>query len=383
MNTGSRPRLITADDLVRQTVGRLLVTAGPPDVVRAAEAGQWPASLWNALSDGGFAALGGAPDQPAEIIEAMAVLHEAGRHATPLPVAEQGVLGGWLLAVAGCEPDAGVVAVPVPDRRDRIDVGGGDPRASDLGCSTAGGTGPLRLVARLHAVPWGGSAGRLLLAVPGGSHGSDGCGGELVISVRRPHLRIERSRNIAGEPRDIVHVDCVLDPADVHAVPAGTAEGLRLRGAFSRAAMMSGAMARCVDLAAGYARSRHQFGQPIIRFQSVAHLLATAAEQSVLAESAVQVAAEALADDAADPMRCVAAARAVLQRSARIVTANAHQVLGAIGVTQEYELQLYTRRIWAWEAEWGTAQDSARQYGRWLAGRGPDALWETLAGTAG
>jgi acyl-CoA dehydrogenase len=365
VNSSGSPRLIAADELVRQTVGRLLDAASPPSVAQDAEAGLWPGDLWRALADGGFAAIGGNADEPAEIIDAMGVLIEVGRHATPLPVAETGVLGGWLLAVAGREQDSSAVTLAIPHRRDTVEI--------------TGGAAPRHLRATFHAVPWAGAAERLLVAH---APGPDSGGEELVLLVERRRFTVEESKNIAGEPRDIVHVDCALDPGDAHVVPAGTVEKLSLRGAFSRAALMSGAMARCVDLAVGYARVRHQFGQPIIRFQSVAHLLAIAAEQCVLAESAVQVAAESLADDPADAGAHVAVARSVAAHAARVISANAHQVFGAIGVTQEHELQLYTRRLWAWEGEWGGAREDGGQYGQWLLDQGADGFWDTITGNA-
>jgi acyl-CoA dehydrogenase len=53
----------------------------------------------------------------------------------------------------------------------------------------------------------------------------------------------------------------------------------------------------------------------------------------------------------------------------------AHQVHGAIGFTYEHALHFFTRRLWAWRGELGTAEEWARVLGRAVVAAGPDGLW--------
>ncbi len=58
----------------------------------------------------------------------------------------------------------------------------------------------------------------------------------------------------------------------------------------------------------------------------------------------------------------------------------AHQVHGAIGVTEEYLLQQYTRRAWAWRDEFG----SERHWAQVLAATATHAdggMWELISST--
>jgi acyl-CoA dehydrogenase len=48
-----------------------------------------------------------------------------------------------------------------------------------------------------------------------------------------------------------------------------------------------------------------------------------------------------------------AIAKARASEAAGIVAATAHQVLGALGFTREYHLQLLARRLWSWRDETG------------------------------
>ena len=143
----------------------------------------------------------------------------------------------------------------------------------------------------------------------------------------------------------------------------------RERGALMRSIQMCGAMARVRDLAIQYAADRHQFGQPINRFQAVQHQLAELAAEAAAADAIV-------ADASARPTRsAVAAAKVITGRAAGRVATIAHQVHGAIGFTQEHELHRFTTKLWQWRDEFGTESDWAIDLGRSLAGRN---LWEAL-----
>ncbi len=86
-------------------------------------------------------------------------------------------------------------------------------------------------------------------------------------------------------------------------------------------------------------------------------------------------------DDDLRPHRALVAAARTLAGDAAIVGARtAHQVHGAIGVTMEYPLQRFTRRLWEWEAGDGTAARWARQLGA-EATDGALRTWQLITGT--
>jgi acyl-CoA dehydrogenase len=57
----------------------------------------------------------------------------------------------------------------------------------------------------------------------------------------------------------------------------------------------------------------------------------------------------------------------------------AHQVLGAIGFTQEHILHRFTRRLWAWRDDFGSESSWAVKLGNLVASKGADGLWPMLA----
>jgi len=110
------------------------------------------------------------------------------------------------------------------------------------------------------------------------------------------------------------------------------------------AAAISGGADRVMELTAAYAGERVQFGKPIGRQQAIQQQLAVMAQDCVAIRLAVELAAAGMP---LDPLR-VAAAKSIASAAAPRVANTAHGVHGAIGISAEYDLQLYTRRLHDW-----------------------------------
>ena len=103
----------------------------------------------------------------------------------------------------------------------------------------------------------------------------------------------------------------------------------------------------CTATAAGYARTRQQFGRPIGAFQAVKHLCAGLLCRAERAAAVAWDAARA-ADDAPDELPLAAAAAAAIALDAAVDNAkDCIQVLGGIGFTWEHDAHLYLRRALA------------------------------------
>lgn len=110
------------------------------------------------------------------------------------------------------------------------------------------------------------------------------------------------------------------------------------------AAEAVGVARECTDLAAAYAKERHQFGRPIAMFQGVKHHCANMAVATELATSAVWDAARA-ASTGGDQLTYAAAVAASLAGPAADLCANlSTQVHGGIAITFEHDAHLYMRR---------------------------------------
>ena len=116
------------------------------DVLKAAEKGDFPQALWDAVVGAGFtAAL--LPEEAggfgASVAEALRLLQIAAEHTAPIPLAET-MLAGWLLARAGLSVPEGVLTL-APVRRGEVLSArarrgwlaaerDGDPGAMGAGC---------------------------------------------------------------------------------------------------------------------------------------------------------------------------------------------------------------------------------------------------------
>ncbi len=285
-----------------------------------------------------------------------AVLRIAGRFAAPVPLAET-ALAGWMLAASRLPIGSGPLAFgPVH----------GEPVAArQQGAQWI-------LSGSLRRVPWARIAQCLVVLVSGPS-------GPLVACVDPKQCKISPGRNLASEPRDDVVLDNVVVAGNLVA-PAGPGvdhAALRLRGALARSLLMAGALERALELAVRYSTERTQFGRKIGQFQAIQQELARFAGEVAAAVAASLSAAGAL-ERGEDPLLAVASAKIRTAQAAHEGALIAHQVHGAIGVTDEYALHHSTLRLWAWREEFGNEAAWAAELGRTIAAAGADRLWPLL-----
>jgi alkylation response protein AidB-like acyl-CoA dehydrogenase len=150
-------------------------------------------------------------------------------------------------------------------------------------------------------------------------------------------------------------------------VLAGLPQGLvQALAATLFAAEACGIAAWAVDMAASYAKIRHQFGRPIGQFQAVKHRCAWMLTASEQAAAVAWDAAQAWVEPAGDAGRDFAAGAAATVAIDAAVTC-AHeciQVLGGIGYTWEHDAHLYYRRALSLRALAGSSAAWASEVAR-------------------
>lgn len=310
------------DDLFSDAVRQLFRDQCTPQAVRNIEAGDSPQSLWRHIEDAGFAdALvseeqGGAGLSLADVFP---IFELCGRHALPVPLGET-MLARALLAEAGVERPAGSITL----------AQGAIGADGSVSCDTA-------------------RAGRVADWV--------------LVRVDSECLLLAGAsarKTDAGFSLDATLVFPAAAVADVIRLPA--AHDVRTLQACVYAAQLAGALMDVFERTLQYANERTQFGRPIGKFQTIQHQLAVISEHAFAARMAAQIGCQS---DTATPDRLrVAVAKARASEAAVEVAALSHSIHGAIGFTEEFDLQLYTRRLHAW-----------RQSG------GSESYWHGVAGT--
>ncbi len=257
----------------------------------------------------------------------MALAELSGRHAADVPVVEAST-AAWALARAG---------LPIePTAAHSIPVG---PTALTVGADgTVSGT--------LSDVPWGTSVDLVVAITDDGR----------TVLVRASDATSRPGIDLAGQPRDTL----VLDRVAPRGLAVGaSAEQLRLRAIALRIAQMAGALQAVVGLTRRYVAERVQFGKPIGAFQAVqAHVVQL--QQMAVMTTAL---ADRLSIEAELYPFDVLAAQLVSAENALVAARAAHQAHGAIGMTREYRLQGYTRRLHTWSGDFGEALDVSARLG--------------------
>ncbi|MFQ3594841.1 MAG: acyl-CoA dehydrogenase family protein [Sphingomonadaceae bacterium] len=293
---------------------RLLADHAGPQVARACEAGAVPEELGAALRQSGFLDLlvsEAAGGAGLSLADLFPLAVAAGRHLLAVPFAETVLARAWFPGVlAG---DSLVVLAP---------------------CS------PLVPMARLasHAVVREADGLALCpLRAAGDDPWRTGAATQL-----------ETGAPIAGAPA-----------ADLEAAAAALT-----------AARIAGLVAGAAELAHAHVTTRQQFGRPLAAFQAIQQQMAELAEEGIAAHAAASL---AFAGARIAPL-AAALAKARASEAAAAGQAILHQVHGAIGMTAEYDLGLYTRRLQEARIAFGSES-------HWAA-RIADARLADRAGTA-
>jgi len=114
-----------------------------------------------------------------------------------------------------------------------------------------------------------------------------------------------------------------------------------------------GAMWAVYERTLEYLKTRRQFGQPLGAFQALQHRMVDVYMKCELARSTLIEATLALDGDASTRRHAVAAAKFEVGRYARDVAQEGVQLHGAIGVTMDYPIGHYLKRITAINATLG------------------------------
>jgi len=179
-----------------------------------------------------------------------------------------------------------------------------------------------------------------------------------IVDGKSPGISTVVLRTIAGDKQCEVTLDKVK-------VPKGNILGQVDQGwgmvkkimewaALAKAAEMMGGAQQVMEMTIDYAKERVQFDRPIGSFQIIQHYLA---DMSIDVDSS-RVSLHKAAWMVSEGIPCtkeISVIKGWISEAYRRVTAQAHQIHGAIGFTKDHDLELYFRRAKAGELFYGDA----------------------------
>jgi len=216
-------------------------------------------------------------------------------------------------------------------------------------------------------VPHGDTAGMFLVSARtgGARHERDGVSLFLVDGAaqglsRRPFRLADGSQGAE------IRLDDVAVPAAALIGAAGKASPLIERVADEAIAALCaeavGVMSQLCDMTVAYLKTRKQFGRPIGSFQALQH---RAADMFIALEQARSMAIYAAmmvgGSDAAERSTAMSAAKVTIGKNGRFIGEQAVQLHGGIGMTSEYRLGAYFKRMTAIEMMLGDVDHHLRK----------------------
>lgn len=331
--------MINTEGMVAETAAKIYTDLCGREVPHEAEAGKYPQGLWDALAENGLPLAWVSEDNGgfgADYDEVFGAIWVSAEAASPVPFAET-LIANWLLDRAG---------IAIPD----------------------GASSFALLDGKTASVPFASVADHVA-----------------VYDAGKNEIALHKTTDASAGDAEALSPDCdqLLDFSK--AAPAASAATNLSRRAVEaliltvRAVQMASAIEAALNLSIAYVSDREQFGRPLSKFQAIQHQLAVAASESAAATMAATQVASVLAQNADDPEKAwheAVVAKVQIGHSVEAVTVPFHQVHGAMGYTQEYDLHHYTRRLWAWRDTLGNEHHWSKLLGAELAVTSPDQIWK-------
>ena len=361
--------------LLNDSVGRLLADRYAFDARRGyiKSPQGWSQDLWDKYAELGLLGLPFAEEYGGfggNAVDIMMVMEAFGRNLVLEPYLATVVLGGSAIKYAGTEAQKGELLPQIVDGSLKLAWAHSEQQArydlSDvMTTATKDGSGWI-LEGAKSVVFHGDCADTLVVSARTSGDRMDKAGLTLfLIPAGTPGLARRGYAMRDGTRAAEISLSSVKLGADAVLGTVGDAmaviERVTQAGIAAMAAETVGACEAAHAMTLEYLRTRVQFGRPIGQNQVLQHKAADMLIEVEQARSMAMLAAMMVdEDDAAERSRNISMAKVGVGQSGRFVTQAAVQLHGGIGMTEEYQVGHYFRRVMVFEHMWG---DSAYHLG--------------------
>jgi alkylation response protein AidB-like acyl-CoA dehydrogenase len=295
-------------------------------------------------------------------VDAALILEQLGTVLASEPFAECALVAGHALLFAGTEEQHArwlapmlsgdsVVALAWSERGARF-----DPAYLATHAEKRGGDWHLR--GEKHWVLAGNAADQLVVSArTSGAPGEPEGVSLFVVDASTAGVARQTLATMDGRRAAHVTLDCTV-PGDALLGAEGQASGALGRaldiGAAAACSEGYGVAKTALAMTVEYLRTREQFGVKIGTFQALQHRAVDMfIEAELLRSLAIMASIKVGEDDATERQRAVSAAKVHLAQSGHFIAAQAIQLHGGIGVTDEHDIGLYFKRMQVLATLWG------------------------------
>ena len=354
--------------MLKNSAREFLEQECPYSLVRDMEVDEkgYSPELWKQIVDLGWTGLvfpeehGGAEG---DLVDLAVLMEEMGRSLVPGPFFSTVVLGGLTVLDAGSEAQKRELLTGVCEGRVFMTLALTEPSATHHPAGVqvqARRDGEEYVISGTKLFVPDAYVSNVMLVAARTSQdaGDDGGITVFLVPTNSQGVRISPLHTLAGDKQYEVTFDDVRVAAG--AVLGDEGQGWPIldrsiqRAAALKCVEMLGGAGAVLDMTTEYAKQRVQFGRPIGSFQAVQHHCANMATEVECSRFMVYQAVWRLGEGLPASSE-VSMAKAWVSGAYRRVCVLAHQSHGAIGFTQEHNLQLYTRRARSQEVAFGDA----------------------------
>lgn len=353
-------KLNDEQQMLQETVARLVrdeYTFEKRETYRQSEAG-FSEGFWQQLSELGLTAIPFAEEYSGiggGGVETQLMMTELGRGLCLEPYLQSIILGGGLITQLGSDSQKEELIPQIAAGELKVAVGLQEPQAhyqlADVQTRAERTDAGYRLSGRKAVVIGGHVADKLIVSARAGGETGDSQGISLFL-IDGDAAGLEK--RVYPTNDGFKGCDLFLDGVEVPRVALLGEEGqaheaIAYQAGRATAALCAeavGAMEEAVNLTLEFLKTRKQFGMPIGKFQVLQHRMVDMSSELEQARS-MALAAASIADDEASPQRqrVLSAAKHVIGRSGQYIAEQAIQLHGGIGMTWEYNLAHYAKRL--------------------------------------
>ena len=343
----------------------------------AAEPDGWSRPMWARYAEIGLLALpfeseyGGLDGGAIEMMLAMEAL---GKAMVLEPFLSTAVIAGGALRVAASPAQLRELVPQIAAGELVLAFAHGEQQSrynlADVACTARREQDGYLLEGRKIIVVQGDSADKLIVSarLHGKRTDRDGIG-LFLVDAKAPGVSCRGYSTQDGlRAADIVFSGVRVAAGDVIGEPGQALAAIERVSDFAIAALAAeavGAMAASLDMSVEYLRIRNQFGGPIGRFQALQH---RAAEMLIALEQARSMAifAALMVDepDTVERRKAMSAVKVQIGKSGRFIGQQAIQLHGGIGVTEEYAVGHYFKRLTMIETLFGDTEHHLAEFAR-------------------
>ena len=298
------------------------------------------------------------------------ILEEAGKTLTPSPLFSTGVLGASLLTLGGSDQqkqtylpqivDGTVTTALALEESNRH-----DPHSIE---TLAKKSGDNFIISGTKNFVIDGHSSKLLIVAARTEGEKNDASGITLFLVESDHQDVEITKTSMVDSRNAANIkfnDVAVSSENIIGEENNGASVLEVvldRAQIAISAEMLGNASQAFDLTLEYLKERKQFGAVIGTFQALQHRAAEMYSELELTKSSVIAACNAVDQNSNDLRRMASLAKFKSGETNHLITNEAIQMHGGVGVTDEYDVGLFMKRARVTEQIFGNSEYHIDRY---------------------